>query len=145
MQRFLFGKTQLKVYHLSGRVEEWRVILTERMIAALSYNKKGRANVSSNDSKRTVAPTATGGRAMVRRHRERSDHNHTHTILYTHILSSEKSFNPSANPSFSLILMGKLAEGFCLQTLQEGSAVTDQPFSHDQAGRVQTVSSQGLA
>ena len=35
----------------------------------------------------------------------------------------EKSFNPSAYPSFSLILRGKVAEGFGFQTLQEVSAV----------------------
>ena len=34
---------------------------------------------------------------------------------------SEKSFNPSANPSLYLILGAKVAEGFGLQTLQEGS------------------------
>ena len=35
---------------------------------------------------------------------------------------STQSFNPSASPSFSLILMRKQAEGFCFQTLQDGSA-----------------------
>ena len=35
----------------------------------------------------------------------------------------EKSFNPSALPSFSLIIRGKVAEGFGFQTLQEVSAV----------------------
>ena len=33
-------------------------------------------------------------------------------------LKPQKPFNPSANPSFSLILIGKMAEGFGFQTLQ---------------------------
>ena len=33
-------------------------------------------------------------------------------------LKLQKTFNPSANPSFSLIIRRKLAEGFCLQILQ---------------------------
>ena len=38
-------------------------------------------------------------------------------LIYA-FLKPQKSFNPSANPSFSLILRGKMAEGFVFQTLQ---------------------------
>ena len=42
--------------------------------------------------------------------------NHT-PIIYA-FLKPEKSFNPSANPSFSLIFRRKVAERFGFQTLQ---------------------------
>ena len=45
--------------------------------------------------------------------------------LYIRIFKAVKSFNPSADPSFSLILRRKVAEGFELQTLQ----TLQQPFS----------------
>ena len=41
--------------------------------------------------------------------------------IYAYLLP-EKSFNPSVNPSLWLVLRRKTAEGFCSQTLQEGSA-----------------------
>ena len=40
------------------------------------------------------------------------------TPLIYAFLKPQKPFNPSANPSFSLILRGKVAEGFEIQTLQ---------------------------
>ena len=40
------------------------------------------------------------------------------TPLIYAFLKPKKSFNPSANPSFSLILRRKVAEGFGFQTLQ---------------------------
>ncbi|MGM9687518.1 MAG: hypothetical protein ACI3YD_00565 [Alloprevotella sp.] len=61
-------------------------------------------------------------------------------FLYA-FLKSQKPFNPSATPSLSLILMGKLAEGFDFQTLQ----TLQQPFSHDQLRCKQTDSPQGLS
>ena len=41
-----------------------------------------------------------------------------HTPFIYAFLKPEKSFNPSANPSFSLIFRKKVAEGFGFQTLQ---------------------------
>ena len=52
------------------------------------------------------------------------------TLYIYAYLTLQKSFNPSADPSFSMILRGKQAEGFVFQTLQEGSAaqaVTQRP------------------
>ena len=45
--------------------------------------------------------------------------------LYIRAISLVKSFNPSADPSVLLILSRKQAEGFGIQTLQEGSALAD--------------------
>ena len=41
----------------------------------------------------------------------------TRPLIYA-FLKPQKSFNPSADFSFSLILIRKVAEGFCFQTLQ---------------------------
>ena len=55
----------------------------------------------------------------------------TYAAFIYAFLKPKKSFNPSANPSFSLILNRKVAEGFgfqTLQTLQEVFSLTFPDF-----------------
>ena len=50
--------------------------------------------------------------------------------LYIRIFKAAKSFNPSADPSVSLIPRGKLAEGFGFQTLQPIHPTLQPDFSY---------------
>ena len=52
--------------------------------------------------------------------------------MYIRFFKAEKSFNPSAKPSFSLRIRRKVAEGFAFQTLQ-----TLQPTLQPRKGRIQ--------
>ena len=56
--------------------------------------------------------------------------------IYTCILLLSKSFNPSASPSSSLSFRRKQTEGFCFQTLQDGSARTVAQPLHGLAQQV---------